>query len=237
MLQIAICEDEFKQRNMLKNILTGQIKENNLDAKINDYESGEQLINSIKNNSYRFDIIFLDIQMKKISGIDTAKIIRKTNKIAIIIFVTGLMEYVFEGYNVRAFNYILKPFKIDKIAKVFKEALDSLDMIKNDVYIINFKDKTQKINFLDIVYFFSDKRIIRLICKQGEYEFYSKLDDVEKELINRNFIRCHQRYLINLTNISSIEQNHAITTLGYNVPISRNRYKKTLITFAKQILR
>ncbi|MBU3126118.1 response regulator [Clostridium tagluense] len=97
MLRIAICEDEFKQRNILKNILTGQIKENNLDAKINDYESGEQLINSIKNNSYRFDIIFLDIQMKNISRIDTAKIIRETNKIAIIIFVTGLMEYVFEG--------------------------------------------------------------------------------------------------------------------------------------------
>ncbi|MBW9155798.1 LytR/AlgR family response regulator transcription factor [Clostridium tagluense] len=237
MLRIAICEDEFKQRNMLKNILTGQIKENNLDAKINDYESGEQLINSIKDNSYRFDIIFLDIQMKNISGIDTAKIIRETNKIAIIIFVTGLMEYVFEGYNVRAFNYILKPFKIGKIAKVFKEALDNLDMIKNDMYIVNLKDKTHKISFSDIMYFVSDKRLIRLICTQGEYEFYSQLDNVEKELSNRNFIRCHQRYLINLSNISSMEQNHAITILGYNVPISRNRYKETLIAFAKQILR
>jgi len=236
-IRVAICEDEFKQRNMLKNILSKEIRARNIDVKINDYESGEQLIKSINDNTYKFDIIFLDIQMKQISGIDAARIIRETNKSSIIIFVTGLSEYVFEGYNVRAFNYLMKPLKDNKVICVFREALESLDIVQNELYTLSFKDKTCKIRFEDIVCFISDKRIVRLISKQGEYEFYTRLDDVEKELYNRNFIRCHQRYLINLSSINSIEQNSAITILGDYVPISRNKYKQTMIAFAKQIIR
>lgn len=237
MIRIAICEDEFKQRKMLKNILMDEIKFIGINAKLNEFESGEELLSSLNNNTLKFDIIFLDIQMGNLSGIDAAKIIRENNKNTIIIFVTGLMDYVFEGYNVRAFNYILKPLKKSKIVKVFKEALDSLDMLKKHVYIVNYKSQTHKINFEDIVYFVSDKRILKLVGNQVEYEFYAKLDDVEKELSTKSFVRCHQRYLINLSNITSIEQNYAITAFGDRLPISRNKYKETMISFAKQILR
>ncbi|WP_027623783.1 LytR/AlgR family response regulator transcription factor [Clostridium lundense] len=237
MIRIAICEDEFKQRNMLKIILANEIKSIGIDSKINEFENGEKLLNSLKDDALKFDIIFLDIQMNKISGIDAAKKIRENNKSTIIIFVTGFMDYVFEGYNVRAFNYILKPLKKDKIIKVFREALDSLDMLKNQVYILNYKNETHKINFDDVIYFVSNRRIVKLVGKKAEHEFYAKLNDVEKELCDKGFVRCHQSYLINLSNIKSIEQGYAITTLGDKLPISRNRYKETLLAFAKQILK
>lgn len=237
MAKIAVCEDDFKQRNMLKIILLNEVKSLNIDAKINEFENSENLLSSLKDNVLKYDIIFLDIQMNKLSGIEAAKIIRNSNKSTIIIFVTGFMEYVFEGYNVRAFNYILKPLKKDKISKVFKEALDSLDMLKKDIYIVNYKNQTHKINFEDILYFTSDKRTVNLIGKQVKYQFYAKLDDIEKDLCDRGFIRCHQRYLINLSNIISIEQNFAITISKDRLPISRNRYKETMISFAKHLLR
>ena len=72
---------------------------------------GESLVRKYSDEKFQFDIIFLDIEMKTLNGVETAKKIRNVNKDIIIIFVTGYSEYVYEGYDVHAFNYILKPYK------------------------------------------------------------------------------------------------------------------------------
>ncbi|MGX4601194.1 LytR/AlgR family response regulator transcription factor [Faecalimicrobium sp. JNUCC 81] len=233
MLKIAICDDEKSQLNLLKNILSIHMDLKGLDYKIYEFESGEDLIDSINNENY--DIIFSDIEMKNLDGIETAKNIRIHNKKSVIIFVTAYPDFVFQGYDVKAFNYILKPYKSEKIGQVLESALEELDYIKDKFYIVELKSGTKKINLNNTIYFTSDKRKVNAFTLTENIDFYDKLDALENSLPSF-FVRIHQRYLVNINFVSSVESN-SLTINGENLPISRGRYNSFMVEFAKIMLR
>lgn len=232
MLRIAICDDEKSQLNLLKNILSIHLDLKGIDYKIYEFNSGENLLDSITEEDY--DIIFSDIEMANIDGIETAKNIRLHNKKSIIIFVTAYPDFVFQGYEVKAFNYILKPYKPEKIGQVLDSALDELDHIQDKFYIVESKSKSEKINLSNTYYFTSDKRKVKAVTFTGDVDFYDKLDDLEGNLPSF-FVRIHQRYLININFVSSVESNNLIIN-GENLPISRGRYNSFMVEFAKTML-
>lgn len=236
-MKIAICDDEFYQRNLLRNITEKLSKEMSYRIKIDEFTSGEQLVRKIERDTYAYDIILLDIQMKELTGIDTAKIIRASNQSTIIIFITGVADYVFEGYNVRAFNYILKPIDEKKVKTVLTEAIKTFQVEDKPYYTITTKEATYKIELDEIIYFVSDKRLIKAVTSKGEYEFYGRLDETEDKLVDKEFVRCHQRYLVNAESISQIEGSTIIIEGSIKIPISRNRYKETMIAFARGLMR
>lgn len=233
MLKIAICDDEKSQLNLLKNILSIHLDLKGMDYKIYEFDSGESLLDSIIKDNY--DIIFSDIEMKKLDGIETAKNIRLYNKKSVIIFVTAYPDFVFQGYEVKAFNYILKPYKSEKIGQVLDSALEELEDIKDKFYGIELKSGTKKINLNNTIYFTSDKRKVNAVTLTGYIDFYDKLDELEKNLPSF-FVRIHQRYLVNINFVSSVESN-SITINGESLPISRGRYNSFMIEFAKTMLR
>ncbi|WP_042276453.1 LytR/AlgR family response regulator transcription factor [[Clostridium] dakarense] len=233
MLKIAICDDEKSQLNLLKNILSIHLDLKGLDYRIYEFESGEELINSINNENY--DIIFSDIEMKNLDGIETAKNIRIHNKKSVIIFVTAYPDFVFQGYEVKAFNYILKPYTSEKIGQVLDSALEELDYIKDKFYIVELKSGTKKINLNNTLYFTSDKRKVNAVTLTGNIDFYDKLDELENNLPSF-FVRIHQRYLVNINFVSSVESN-SLTINDENLPISRGRYNSFMVEFAKTMLR
>lgn len=232
MLRIAICDDEKSQLNLLKNILSIHLDLKGIDYKIYEFNSGENLLDSITEEDY--DIIFSDIEMANIDGIETAKNIRLHNKKSIIIFVTAYPDFVFQGYEVKAFNYILKPYKPEKIGQVLDSALDELDHIQDKFYIVESKSKSEKINLSNTYYFTSDKRKVKAVTFTGDVDFYDKLDDLEGNLPSF-FVRIHQRYLININFVSSVESNNLIIN-GENLPVSRGRYNSFMVEFAKTML-
>lgn len=232
MLKIAICDDEKSQLNSLKNILSIHLDLKGIDYKIYEFNSGESLIDSITKEHY--DIIFSDIEMGNLDGIETARNIRLYNKKSIIIFVTAYADFVFQGYEVKAFNYILKPYSSEKIEQVLNSALDELDSIQDKFYMVESKSKTEKINLSNTFYFTSDKRKISAITTNGSIDFYDKLDDLEKSLPSF-FVRIHQRYLVNINFVSSVESN-SLSINGEDLPISRGRYNSFMIEFAKTML-
>lgn len=233
MLKIAICDDEKSQLNLLKNILSIHMDLKGLDYKIYEFESGEDLIDSINNENY--DIIFSDIEMKNLDGIETAKNIRIHNKKSVIIFVTAYPDFVFQGYEVKAFNYILKPYKSEKIGQVLDSALEELEYIKDKFYIVASKSGSKKINLNNTIYFTSDKRKVNAVTLTENIDFYDKLDDLKNSLPSF-FVRIHQRYLVNINFVSSVESN-SLTINGENLPISRGRYNSFMVEFAKIMLR
>lgn len=235
-MRIAICDDEFYQRNMLEHIIEKLAKELHIKIETKQHMSGEELLRKLEKDMYSYDIILLDIQMKELTGIDVAKILRETNQSTIIIFITGVADYVFEGYNVRAFNYILKPIEEDKVKQVLGEAIKTLEVEDKPYYAITTKDATYKIELEEIIYFKSDRRTVQAITTKGEYSFYNKLDEIEEGLKEKGFIRCHQRYLVNMAHIDHINENEVILKSGEQVPISRNRYKETMLAFARGML-
>lgn len=104
------------------------------------------------------DILFLDIEMPGMGGMDTAKVLRKFDKKVLIIFVTAYPDYVFQGYEVHAFHYILKPYKKEKIKEVLESAVKELSAQQEQFYMVQQKSGTLRLSIREITYFKSDRR-------------------------------------------------------------------------------
>ncbi|AKN33049.1 transcriptional regulator [Clostridium carboxidivorans P7] len=218
MLKIAICEDEINQRQGIVSITKKYLSLARKQHEIVEFSNGEELMIS----ALDFDIYFLDILMNKITGIDAAKKIRCINEKAIIIFISGIKDYVFEAFDVRAFNYILKPVNEEKFKKVLYSALESVD--KSDKFIIakTISQKT-KIFLKDIMYIESEKRKLKIHTTYDIIEYYYKLYDIEQELSGDDFFRCHKSYIVNLNYVYSYD--NTFITLKNLEKIYVSKYK------------
>lgn len=233
MIQIAICDDETSQRRMLKQILVPWLELNDIAYMIHEFNCGEDLYIEYKKN--RFDLIFLDIEMGGINGMDTARKLRTIDSFGILIFITSYSDYVFQGYEVQAFHYILKPLKQEKILDVTNTALQELKKRENDFIYIPQSSGNQRLNLGETLYFTSDRRQITAVTVTENITFYEKLNDFEKELPDY-FCRIHQRYLINLNKIRKTDD--AFVYIGdEKLPVSRAHKQTFLIAFAKSMLR
>ena len=114
MISIATCEDEKEIQDTIEDYLNNILKNTNIEYEIQKYNSGESLLES---NLKDIDILLLDIQMDQINGMDTARKIRKVDNNMEIIFITSLIDYVQEGYEVRAYRYLLKPIELEELKK------------------------------------------------------------------------------------------------------------------------
>ncbi len=230
-VRIAICDDEVKQIFLLRKAVERLLSQKNIHSTISEFFSGEALLSS---DVCSYDIIFLDVEMKELNGIDTARAIRNVNNILQIVFVTGYTDYVFDGYEVNALNYIVKPFSSEKLSHVLDMALKNLEIREVNYFLLENNIGTFKIPWVNIEYFMSDKRKVHLFAKDSSYEFYGKLDDIEN-LTPSGFMRIHKRYLVNLSYACGIEGFELILQSG-RLPISRQRMKETMISFAKTML-
>ncbi len=231
---ICICDDEKQQRNMLNKIITREMDLWGYPYQIKEYSNGESLVYNLEHENYYIDIIFLDIELGKSNGVDIAKTIRKHSKDTIIISVTGFSDYVFHGYDVGALNYILKPYKTEKICKVLKEALKKLEQWKENFITVQIGTNLCKINTKDILYFKSELRKLTVVTFDKTLEYYGKLNDMETVLPS-NFIRTHQRYIVNLNHVDSITQTYA-KVQNEKIPISRKKYQEVVGKFTRYML-
>ena len=228
MLNIAVCDDEKEIRDYLSARIYDLLAEEDLDGKVTAFPDGESLCAQYEGKKADFDLIFLDITMPGTDGMTAAKRIRAVDKSVMLVFVTASAEFVFSGYEVRAFRYILKPDLVNGFPGVFRECLKELT--KSDEVRFSFQAgaKTVWVPVRDILYFESDKRKIIIHCAgEREYSFYGKLDSVEETLKKHDFVRCHQSFLINALKISSLRQGEVTLTDGSAVPVSKHRAKET----------
>ena len=194
-MRIAICDDEKNIRELIANKVAKQYP----DAEIILFQSGEELL--LVDES--IDILFLDIQMSGIDGMETAKELRKKDKSVILIFVTAVEEYVFQAFDVGAFNYIVKPIDDGKFSDVLHRAVDEWssqninEKEPEERYVlINNSGVHTKVILDEIVYaeVFNRKVVIHKL--DGEIGYYGKMSDLES-LAGDSFFRPHRAYLIN----------------------------------------
>ena len=223
MLKIAVCEDEKKQRELIKDYLTKILNEINISYEINTFNSGEELFNNYPKD---IDIFLLDILMDKINGMDTARKIREKDNKAEIIFITSLIEYALEGYEVRAYRYLIKPVKYDDLKIHILNCIKEID-IKNKHIIIKEQGNRIKLDISEITYIEVQKENITIHTLNKTYQTKGTMNNIEKEINCSRFYRCHKSFLINLEHIKSIKQYIAILENGQEVPISRYRFKDT----------
>lgn len=231
MIKIAICDDNEWIRDEMK-IILGKAKITlNLEIQISDFSSGEELIENIDKNNY-YDLIFLDIEMGKLSGIDVAKYIRenKNNYSTQIAFVTCKEEYVKAVFEINTLNFIEKPMKQEKIIKTIEQVLKIKD---DDRRFFSYKIKRtyHNIPYSDIYYFQVDKRKTTIYTTREEIVFYSSLKEVEKKLDKNKFVRVHQSFIVNKSKVENLS-NHDIQLVNCEKKIPMARERKSEVVAA-----
>lgn len=232
MLQLAVCDDERVFRSDLRKILGTELELCGIDYHISEFTSGEELIAGMEKADCQ--ILFLDIEMKGIDGVEAARRLRETKRQMEIVFVTSYADFVFQGYEVRALNYILKPYEPEKIAAVLHTALEALDIEAEKYYVIDQRGGSIWVPLSSVKYFSSDRRTVHAVTTGQEYTFYEKLSDLETELPD-TFVRIHNRYLVHLKYLEAVRQNTAVVD-GEELPVSRSCKSGLSIAFAKYML-
>lgn len=217
-MRIAIVDDEQDFLSNLKNMINESYPEPD-KLNISEFGSGEEFLGDFKKNMY--DVIILDIEMKKLNGLETAEKIRLVDNCIIIVFLTSHQEFALQGYEVNAFRYMLKdqpePMYLRQLSSIFNEYHQT-----HLTFPVQAQNITYNILISDIIYFEVFKRIIVLHTTSKKYEFYGKLNEIEKDERLINFIKPHKSYYVNLAYIDNIEHGVVVMKNQDKIPLSRN---------------
>lgn len=223
MLRIALCDDEANARDALR-IELEKILFEDTEEIVYEFSSGTLAASWLKKHPGEIDLLFLDVEMNGLNGMETAGKIRQYDSRLMIVFVTGYNDYVFDGYHVGALDYILKPVSTQKLRELLMRVRSKMESEKSQTFLLKNLSGTWRFCLCDILYFYSDRRQVFLVTEHGEYSFYAKLDEVEAQLAPR-FIRIHQRYLVNPARVDHIG-SEALTLGGSQLPCSR-KYRES----------
>lgn len=230
MIKIALCDDNEIERGILKNVIEGLLKEIGQEVQAFEFSSGEKLLRNYSKGDY--DVIFLDIQMKQLDGIETGKAIRAKDAQVEIVYATSSEEYMKEGYDIHALAYLLKPYRLEKVRETLVYYLNKYDVKKeNDnakMLEVTIQQKKIFIRQRDIYCLESMGRVVSIYCKNDVFKVYARLGELEEKLDSEMFLRCNQSYIVNILWVKEIVDYDFQMPDDKLVPI-RKRDKKEIV--------
>lgn len=219
LIRTAVCDDETEMTEELAERLSDFFAANKIKAEIIKFYSGAALLKSAE-EGLGFDIIFLDIRMKAPDGMETARELRRRNYGGFLIFVTVLEEFVFDAFEVSAYDYLVKPLEaerfertMNRLKKSLSDSTISLHKNGKEIFV-----KPDDIVFCEVI----DRKLYIRLSNGETADVYGRLDELEKRLDSR-FFKCHRSYLINFTHLKNFCGSSAVMSTGAEVPVSRLR--------------
>lgn len=237
MLNVAICDDEMDEIEKLEGILENISSQYGIHVELEDFLSGEKLLKQMEQNNIRYDLIFLDIEMKHMDGLDTAKRIRELDEKVYLIYVTGFESYALKAYEVHPYHFILKPISVEMIEKCFLKVYMNISS-EACYFEYRYKKDYYKLPVSDIMLFESDRRRINIYLADGSiFTYYDKLSLIEEKMKNRKavFWRIHQSYLVHVKYIRHKAFDYVVLMNGQKYYISENRRKEINEQYLKLI--
>lgn len=236
MFRIAVCDDEGYFRNRIMDIVSVYMQTKGYVYDVSCFESGESFLESdFRQGDYH--IVFLDVNMKEMDGVETAKAIRRLMPNTYIVFVTAYISYALEGYKVNAIRYILK--EDGNLKRAIQECLDTVIDKMNDKKIscsFMFLNGKRELVVDRILYVESRlHKVFFFVVDEGitSYTMYDKLDHVEEKLNPFGFCRIHQSFLVNMRYIRNMERYKVILINGMELNISKKYYKDVEARYVK----
>ncbi|NLC16347.1 MAG: response regulator transcription factor [Clostridiales bacterium] len=228
-IKIAIVEDDKQSAKILASYINRYSKENNVEIDVMHYNDGGQIVYEYKPI---YDIIFLDIEMRLLDGVTTAKHIRRLDKDVILIFITNMPQYALKGYEVGALNYLLKPITYFAFSQELKRAIEKVQSKENSYLIFSTKDEIIRLHISEIAFIESMKHKLIIHARQKQYVITGTMKEMENKLERFNFFRCNNCYLVNLARVTGVKDNLAIID-DYELLISRPRKKAFMEALTK----
>ena len=217
-MQIVILEDNNIEYVKIKNSLKEWAENNDLEIFLSHFQSGESFFEDPNNYNPKTDLFLLDIEMGEMNGMDVAKKLRYLDYSGDIIFLTAFKDFVFDGYNVHAFNYLVKPLNKDILFKCLSE-IDS----KHHAACYIYRNKQQdvvSIPYHEIISFSVNRHYIDITTTGQVYEQYNNLNKIIS-ILPRNFVQVHRSYIINLSHVYKLSQNKIYLSNGSTVEVGR----------------
>lgn len=234
MLRIGICDDVCDARMALRAALERALDRRCTQGRFFEFSSGKWLLRWMENHTGELDLVFLDMEMDELNGLETARRLRAMDEGLQLVFVTGYADYVFDGYSVGALGYLMKPVKSEQLSDVLDRCTQALYREGSKAFLCRSGDTTYRIPKRNILYFYSDRRQITCVTAGRDYTFYGKLDEVERD-VGEGFVRIHQRYLVRATAVDRVAGGEVC--LGETVlPVSRAYQQTALVELTRAML-
>ena len=222
MIRIAICDDEQSMSLHIKAMVSDFFRKKNKEAAIRIFSSGEELLKY----DGQMDILFLDIQMKNLDGMETARKLRADRFRGVLIFITVLKEMVFESFAVQPYDYLVKPVEEKRFERTMERLYDSMQNASEASLLVQ-KGHEGRIILKDEIVFCEiiDRKIYLNLDSSEVIDYYERIEHLETKL-GAHFFRCHRSYLINLKHLKGYKNGTAYMDNGSKIPVSRLRGKE-----------
>lgn len=224
-IHILLCDDDKIFLQSLSDVITSQPVKNGTLIEVYMSSHPASLTDC---QLSQFQIMFLDIDMAERSGMNIARRVRELHLETIIIFVTNYPQFSMEGYEVRAFRYMLKQEMNQKLPIYFRDALSEISNGDKGLHF-SVNAESYYVPYSNIIYLGSDQRVIYLYTVkpiQGGDHFYGKMEDMARELEPEGFLRIQKSYLVNMAHIKKLNYDHVILSNDKELSVSRKRYSQ-----------
>lgn len=229
-MRIAVVEDEKSYQDLLCGYIEKYKNANHTVIQVETFSGGQEIVDWY-GRTEGFDIIFLDIEMSTMDGMEAARRIREKDTDAILIYITNMAQYAVKGYEVEALDFIVKPVGYEIFEAKMNKAWDRIENRRERYIVIKNKKGILRLRVREILYVEVANHSLIYHTSSGSYTCTGSLGQVEKELGNSSFSRCSACYLVNLRHIERVEKDAVIMANGDRLGISRT--KKT--TFMERL--
>lgn len=227
-IKISIVEDSKEQGKLLENCLLEWADHYGISAGIFRYEEAEEFLDTEYQENF---LIFLDIDLKTTTGLVVAGKIRKAGYQGHIIFLTAFREYVFEGYHVRALDYLLKPVSYEMLDNALKPVLESLS---KSYFVFQNKQELVKLPYTEILVILSFGHYVEIKTKGEAYRYRESINTLER-ILPDGFVRIHRTVIVNISYVTKIRSHELYLNTGEILPISSKYLKKVQSAFLRQM--
>ena len=226
MLKIAICDDMIEITSQLEDMLIKICKINLLNVDIEVFYSGDELLRYLK-NEINFDLIFLDIEMEIIDGIQVGKKIRESmgDNDTQIVYISGQTKYAMDLFKIRPFDFLVKPLDLNKVEDVLLTYIKAND--KNPYFSYKKGRVYNRVEIKDIMFFEGKNRKVNIVSKDIIDSFYASINEVYENVKDLGFICIHKSYIVNTLYIKHHMYDKVILFNDKEFPISQARRKST----------
>ena len=231
MLNIIILEDQAEQADRLSHMLKKYAESHEGFAyNLKLYDRSIPFLTEYKCDA---DLLFLDIQIPDMLGMEAAKRIRQMDNRVMIIFVTMLTQYAIEGYSVGAFDYVLKPVRFEEFSSKMDRVCRMLAHQSTSMTLeVRTKEEIRRINVDDITFIEVSNHDVLIHTDSEIIQQWGNLKTYEEKLAPAHFVRCNVSFLVNLKYVRAVNGN-TVMVHGHNLPISSSKRKEFLMALAQ----